>query len=61
MFNCFAGMNTEDASISQQPNAKPVIVIHGGAGWSLNASAEIQDAIRAVSYTHLTLPTSDQE
>ena len=46
-FNCFAGMNTEDASISQQPNAKPVIVIHGGAGWSLNASAEIQDAIRA--------------
>ncbi|GIT35191.1 MAG: hypothetical protein Ct9H300mP4_15100 [Gammaproteobacteria bacterium] len=46
-FNCFPGMNTEDASISQQPNTKPVIVIHGGAGWSLNASAEIQDAIRA--------------
>ena len=40
-------MNTEDASISQQPNTKPVIVIHGGAGWSLTASAEKQDAIRA--------------
>jgi len=46
-FNCSAGMNTEDASISQQPNAEPVIVIHGGAGWSLSASAETQDAIKA--------------
>ena len=46
-FNCFAGMNTEDASISEQPTAKTVIVIHGGAGWSQNTSDEIQDAIKA--------------
>ncbi len=46
-FNCFAGMNTEDASISEQPTAKTVIVIHGGAGWSQGASDEKQHAIKS--------------
>ena len=40
-------MNTEDTSISEQPTTKPVIVIHGGAGWSQNTSDEIKDAIQA--------------
>ena len=40
-------MNTEDTSTSEQPTAKTVIVIHGGAGWSPNTSDEIQDAIKA--------------
>ena len=40
-------MNTEDTFTSEQPTAKTVIVIHGGAGWSPNTSDEIQDAIKA--------------
>ena len=40
-------MNTEDTSISEQPTTKPVIVIHGGAGWSQNTRDEIKDAIQA--------------
>ncbi len=46
-FNCFAGMNTEDAPISEQPTSHPVIVIHGGAGWSQGASDEKQHAIKS--------------
>ena len=40
-------MNTEDTSISEHPTTKPVIVVHGGAGWSRNTSDEIKDAIQA--------------
>ena len=46
-FNCFAGMNTEDALISEQPTSHPVIVVHGGAGWSHGTSDEKQHAIKS--------------
>ena len=40
-------MNTEDALISEQPTSHPVIVVHGGAGWSQGASDEKQHAIKS--------------
>ena len=46
-FNCFAGMNTEDALISEQPTSHPVLVVHGGAGWSHGTSDEKQHAIKS--------------
>ena len=46
-FNCFAGMNTEEALISEQPTSHPVIVVHGGAGWSHGTSDEKQHAIKS--------------
>ena len=40
-------MNTEDALISEQPTSHPVIVVHGGAGWSHGTSDEKQHAIKS--------------
>jgi len=40
-------MNTDDALISEQPTSHPVIVVHGGAGWSQGASDEKQHAIKS--------------
>ena len=40
-------MNTEDALISEQPTSHPVIVVHGGAGWSQGASDDKQHAIKS--------------
>ena len=40
-------MNTEEALISEQPTSHPVIVVHGGAGWSHGTSDEKQHAIKS--------------
>ena len=40
-------MNTEDALISEQLTSHPVIVVHGGAGWSHGTSDEKQHAIKS--------------
>ena len=40
-------MNTDDALISEQPTSHPVIVVHGGAGWSHGTSDEKQHAIKS--------------